>query len=211
MSWTDQRPMAFAEADVALTAPPQGEGWEREFELWSQPRPVEGSMWSTLEWWWERRDVGVVVANAQGLMASGGRVPWGGLWQVQLEVWLLSDTYLELFVELKTRGEGVQAGVSAAFKVVLPHTWVSASVPVKQNAEVGYLDLEAFVEIWPLLCFYAQAHDIHIQHLLGPGSLDGELPTWDVEDPDEVAVPGADAGWWTRRKVDSWLDEYDAG
>ena len=64
-------------------------------------------------------------------------------------------------------------------------------MPVKQNAGVGYLDLKSFVEIWPLLCFYAQTHDIHIQHLLALENLGGELPTWDVEDPAEVAVPGA--------------------
>lgn len=167
-------------------------------------------MWSTIEWWWGRSATGELLVNEVGVGASKGQVSWEALWQIQLEAWLLSDSYLELYVALKERGQGVQAGASAAFKVVLPHAWVSASVPVKQNAAVGYLNLEAFVEVWPLLCFYAQARDIPIDAMVARGGLEGHLPPWDVSDPDEGAVFGAGAGWLVRKEIDAWLARYDA-
>lgn len=196
MTWVDQRPQHLVPSASPVSAPSRGESWTLSCDLWSIARPVDGFMGSALAWWLARSSKGKLIVDEQGIKTGSEEVAWRDLRRVQLEVWLVSNIYLELYVALQGVGQGAQAGPSVSFKVRLPHVWISASAPLKERVGVGYVDVEAFVAIWSLVRFFAQLQDISVEHLVSLKSVaDARI---------------ADVDWRTRRKIDDWLKRYDA-
>ena len=175
---------------------PSTSPWNRALYLRSLPKPFDTSPLSLFFWWWHSDEAGTLNFDEEGVWNKTDRIPWNELWNTRLEVWLLSDTYLELTITFMKRPRGARSASQIAFKTVIPHIWVSAEVDLKQNAALGYCDLEALLELWPSLVKIHQAQGVRSLDHVSPGSM-LSLEDWklleEIDEPFEVDL------------VDDWL------